>query len=206
MAPIVMMLAAVVLSLSPAPVVEYLTEIGFGAEFGQSSHVLHRWEADVRVHAHGEPTEADLVTLNEVVQELDLLIPSLTIEITDNNPNVAIHFMPESEFALVDPQYVPVNMGYFRVWWDGQGVINRSRILIATQGVNQTERSHLIREELTQSLGLFNDSWQYQDSIFYQGWTDTTEYSALDRQVISMMYSPDLWVGMSREELRDMHD
>jgi hypothetical protein len=118
------------------------------------------------------------------------------------DPNIDIHFVPESSFTSVDPQYVPVNLGFFRVWWDSQEVINRARILISTQGLNQTERSHLIREELTQSMGLFMDSWRYQDSVFYQGWTSTVEYTPLDREIIRLLYSPQLESGMVRTQLQ----
>jgi hypothetical protein len=182
--------------------VEYLSEIGFGSEYGTSSPVLHRWQQDLRIQVHGKPTETDLATLLQVTQELDSLIPHLSLEITSVDPNIDIHFVPESSFTSVDPQYVPVNLGFFRVWWDSQEVINRARILISTQGLNQTERSHLIREELTQSMGLFMDSWRYQDSVFYQGWTSTVEYTPLDREIIRLLYSPQLESGMVRTQLQ----
>jgi len=72
--------------------------------------------------------------------------------------------------------------------------------LIASQGITQQERSHLIREELTQSLGLFQDSWRYPGSIFYQGWTDITEYSDLDRATIRLLYDSRLAPGMAPSE------
>ena len=51
------------------------------------------------------------------------------------------------------------------------------------------EKKHLLREEVTQSLGLFNDSWSYSNSIFYQGWTEVTEFSDLDKKIISKLYN-----------------
>jgi hypothetical protein len=48
---------------------------------------------------------------------------------------------------------------------------------------------HLLREELTQSLGLINDTYDYPESIFYQGWTETTEYAPIDRELIQMLYN-----------------
>ncbi|HEU0022675.1 MAG TPA: DUF2927 domain-containing protein [Dehalococcoidia bacterium] len=182
--------------------VDYLSEIGFGSEYGSSPPVLHRWQEDLRIQVHGQPTEIDLASLLQVTRELNALIPGLTLAISDEVPNVDIHFLPESSFTSVEPQYVPVNLGFFRVWWDGQGVIKRGRILISTQGINQAERSHLIREELTQTMGLFMDSWQYEDSVFYQGWTTTVEYSTLDREIIRLLYSPQLETGMVRTQLR----
>jgi hypothetical protein len=182
--------------------VDYLSEIGFGSEYGTSSPLLHRWQQDIRIQVHGKPTATDMATLRQVTRELNSLIPDLTLTITNEDPNVDIHFMPESGFTSVDAQYVPVNLGFFRVWWDRQEVINRARILISTEGLNQTERSHLIREELTQTMGLFMDSWRYQDSIFYQGWTATVEYSPLDREIIRLLYSPQLETGMVRTQLQ----
>jgi len=50
-------------------------------------------------------------------------------------------------------------------------------------------QKHLLREELTQSLGLFNDSYKYDESIFQQSWTETTEYAPIDRVLIDMLYN-----------------
>jgi hypothetical protein len=50
-------------------------------------------------------------------------------------------------------------------------------------------QKHLLREELTQSLGLFNDSYKYENSIFQQRWTETTEYAPIDRVLIDMLYN-----------------
>jgi hypothetical protein len=50
-------------------------------------------------------------------------------------------------------------------------------------------QKHLLREELTQSLGLTNDAFDYRESIFYQKWTETTEYAPIDRKLIEMLYN-----------------
>ena len=55
--------------------------------------------------------------------------------------------------------------------------------------LTMNERKHLLREELTQILGLCNDSYQFENSIFYQGWTDTTEYAEIDKELITMLYN-----------------
>lgn len=179
---------------------DYLSEIAFGVEYGESSQVLHKWTEDVKIKVHGTPTRDDLTTLNQVVTELNGLITDVHLRITDDDSNLNIYFLPESQFASVEPEYVPVNLGFFRVWWDGSGAIDRARVLIDSRDVTQQERSHLIREELTQSLGLFQDSWRYPDSMFYQGWTDITTYSDLDRATIRLLYSPKLTPLMTQKE------
>jgi hypothetical protein len=177
--------------------IDYLSEIGFGVEYGSSDPVLHRWAHDIRIKVYGAPTAADINALNQVVAELNQLINGLTLSVTQGESEIEIYFVPESRFSTIEPQYIPVNLGFFRVWWDSQGVIYRARILITSEGVTQQERAHLIREELTQSLGLFKDSWRYQESIFYQGWTATNEYAPVDRTAIGFLYSPELRPGMT---------
>ena len=192
-------------SARQARAMEYLSEIGFGVEYGSTAPVLHKWTQDVRLKVHGSPTEADLHTLRLVVSELNSLVEEINLELVDEEANLEVHFSPESHFSSIEPTYVPVNLGYFRVWFDGDGAIQQGRVLIASDGITQAERSHLIREELTQSLGLFMDSWEYPDSIFYEGWTTTDQYGPLDKASIRLLYQPQLGPGMNRSQLEGLY-
>jgi len=179
---------------------DYFREIAGAAEFGEDGGVLHRWGEDLRIAVYGSPTPEDRAALNAVIEDLNELLSAVEVVVVEAEPNVEMHFVPVDEFDELEPNYVPGNFGYVYVWWDGSGSIYSARILISTIGVTQEERAHLIREELTQGLGLLNDSWLYPDSIFHQGWTDTREYSAIDQQVIEMLYRPELAAGMGIDE------
>ena len=184
------------------PAVEYFYEVAFGGEFASSELALHKWSRDIRIKVHGKPTADDLDTLSQVVGDLNDLVAGLTIRIEETNANVDLYFVPESEFLSIESKYISTNYGFFRVWWDRKGSIHKARILISSKGITQKQRSHLVREELTQILGLLNDSWRYPDSIFYQGWTSVNEYTALDRTLISWLYLPELISRMSPSQTR----
>ena len=141
-----------------------------------------------------------------MVTELnDLLLGiGIGLNLTDEAANLDLYFSPESAFLAIEPSYVPVNLGFFRVWFDENGAIHRGRVLIASEGTTQTERSHLIREEITQSLGIFKDSWQYPDSIFYEGWSTTSEFGPLDVPAIRSLYSSLLVPGMTRNQVQSV--
>ena len=62
-------------------------------------------------------------------------------------------------------------------------------------------QKHLLREELTQSLGMAKDSFLYQASIFQQAWTTTEEYAEIDRDVIRLLYHPEMQVGLSESKV-----
>lgn len=187
-----------------AMVLDYLSDVGFGQEYGSASSVLHKWTRDVTLRVYGTPTAIDLITLDETVAELNRLLTGVQVRRTDGPADLKNYFAPEARFSTIEPRYVPRNLGFFRVWWDDQGAIYKGRILVASEEITQRERSHLIREELTQSLGLFQDSWQYPDSIFYQGWTATGEYSPIDAPTIKLLYQPQLLPGMTQGQVRDI--
>ncbi len=186
-------------AFSPAAL-DYFSEIAFGSEYGSNAPVIRRWTQDVRIAVHGDPSQADLTTLCDVTADLNRLIGTVEVSVVGSKQNVDLYFVPEKRFSEIASGVVPNNLGFFWTWWDATGSITKAQILISTTDVTQEERNHLIREELTQSLGLMRDSTRYEDSLFYQGWTETQEYSGLDEQLIAMLYLPEVVPGMTVEE------
>jgi hypothetical protein len=183
--------------------INYFMEIAMGSEFDSSGNSkIRKWQGDVRIQYFGTPTQTDLATLNTVIEEVNGLVGgAIRLQLVQNNPNVRIRFVPEPQFRNYEPRYVPVNFGFFATNWDAKGTIQSANVLINSQGITQKERSHLIREELTQSLGLMRDSYKYSTSMFYQPWTDVTQYAEIDKALIRMLYSPNIQTGMTRTEV-----
>ncbi|MBF2084952.1 DUF2927 domain-containing protein [Thermoleptolyngbya sp. C42_A2020_037] len=197
-----------ILNPGPAPLaitqadIDYFTEVALGSEWGNNAPLIRRWNTNLRIRVTGTRTAEDDATIRQVMQELNELLNGSGVQLVrdDRNPNVEIIYAPESQFRQLEPNYVPGNLGFFWVRWNNS-VINYARILITnTNRVTQRERSHLLREELTQVLGLMRDSNRYPNSIFYQGWTDVTEYAEIDRTLIRMLYHPQLRPGMTQSQ------
>jgi hypothetical protein len=182
--------------------IEYFTEIALGAEFGDEAPVIKKWTENVRIKIGGEQTEQDLQTINNIVSDLNELITGIKIKLVYKNENLIIAFSPESEFSAINPDYVPANYSFFwALWHDDNFVIYDASLRISSADITQRERAHQIREELTQSLGLMNDSNKYKDSIFYQEWTDVIDFSEIDRAVIKLLYLNKIKPGMSKEQV-----
>lgn len=184
--------------------ISYFIETALGAEFGSTGGVVHKWTDNIRIKVKGSPTDEDMKTLNEVISDLSQLIYDIEINTVIFDPNITIYFTSMEEFSSIEPNYVSGNMGFFWGWWDESGALYKGRILIAKEGINQKERSHLIREELTQSLGIMNDSYEYRDSIFYQEWTDTESFAEIDRAVISILYDSRVELEMTIDEVKEV--
>ena len=54
--------------------IEYFFETTLGAEYGATLPVIHKWSDNIRIRINGTPTSEDLDTLNQIVNELNLLI------------------------------------------------------------------------------------------------------------------------------------
>jgi hypothetical protein len=191
------------------PVVNYFKEIALGGEWGDTEPCIRRWHrTEISLGVRGNPTDSDWQVLRQVAAELsDLTGMALKLAEFEGaeaaSPDIEIHFRPEAEFPALLPTYQPGNKGFFWVWWS-ETSIEQAKILIASAGITPDERAHLIREELTQSLGLMQDSWAQADSIFYQGWTATLEYSAIDQAIIQLLYQPQIRAGMTQTEVDQM--
>lgn len=181
--------------------IDYFVEVALGSEFGDSHTTIKKWDKDVRIKVLGSPTQQDVKTLRTVIHEINSITNGVNLQLNSQNPNVTIYFVSESNFRKYESNYSPTNLGFFWNLWKDNGIIYDSRILVSTDGVTQTERSHLIREELTQSLGLMKDSYRYKDSVFYQGWTSVTQYADIDRALIDMLYRPEIRPGMTKSQV-----
>ncbi len=187
---------------------EYFYKIALNVEYGNNSNKTKKWQMNPKIKTYGNPTADDLDTLNKVIDELNngLIHDGVALQLaaSDSDANVKIYFVPKEDYGSIEPRYVQGNKGFFWVWWNNY-LINRARILISTTGITQKERSHLIREELTQSLGLMNDSNKYADSIFYQVWTGTETYADIDKAVIQILYDPKILPNMPYDkDLKDL--
>jgi len=195
--------------LSGTPVVQplsqqtldYFLDIALHSEYGPSDERIKKWTGPIRIMVHGTPTPEDLAVLQTTIAELNVLTGDVFgPELAAPGANYDIYFVPEADFVQYDPDYVPTNYGFCQVWWNGAFHIIRSVVLVSSDQITQQDRSHLIREELTQSLGLLNDSLIYPDSIFYQGFTVISAYSAMDIDLIRTLYRPDVLPGMTRNQ------
>ncbi|PQE00383.1 hypothetical protein CYL16_12240 [Mycobacterium sp. EPG1] len=186
--------------VDPRAVADYFAEIAFGSEFGNSDHRIHKWTHNPRITVHGSPTAADSATLARVISDLNDIIGPIDLELVPAGGDIDVYFVPEHEFASIADDYVPGNIGLFSTWWNGRGEMTRGRVLISTTIRGQSLRDHTIREEITQALGLAQDSYTYPDSIFHQEITTATEFSAIDRGVIEMLYRPEVVPGMNRDQ------
>jgi hypothetical protein len=180
--------------------IEYFLDIALGAEYGTSEFVK-RWSGTIEYQIKGSPTLKDRIITRSIMRELrELTGNRIRFKKVREDPEMVIWFVPVHDMSTYEPEYVEGNWGFFYIWWNSSKEIYRANVLIASDEPNQKQRNHLIREEVTQSLGLINDSRKYEESIFHQEWTETQKFAAIDEKLIAMLYSDAIKPGMTRNE------
>lgn len=189
-------------------VVSYFKEVALGFEFGDASSITRKWgNNDMRIFVGGEKPKALTDELSKVISELNALTTdNFDIEIVTDSAvsNFYVYFGSGDNYGQLFPsqqQYVNNNWGLFSVFWNGNNDLTRGYMYVDIFRANPTAQRHLLREELTQSLGLARDSPKYTDSIFQQNWTTTTSYTPIDKELIRLLYHPKVASGFTASQV-----
>ncbi|NER19115.1 DUF2927 domain-containing protein [Spongiivirga citrea] len=184
-------------------VVDYFKDVALGFEFGNASEITRKWTGDMNVFVKGAQDANLLAELERIKNELNqLATDNFEMNIVDSEAgaNYIIFFGNSADYVNLYPlqsNLVDSNWGLFSIFWNGNQQLNGGHMYIDIERANEQEQKHLLREELTQSLGLAKDSPEYDDSIFQQEWTRTNEYAQIDRDIIKLLYHPEVSTGLN---------
>ena len=179
-------------------------------EYGTSSEITRKWCSDLKIFVGGDISNDLNVELNKIVNEIrSLVTDNFSIQIVNDSSqsNYYIFLGSGEEYSKIFPSqanYVDSNWGLFSVWWDESNCLNRGNMYVDIYRANNIGQKHLLREELTQSLGLGKDSFKYPNSIFQSSWTQTLNYLEIDKDVIRLLYHPKMKIGVDRYEVDNL--
>lgn len=188
--------------------IDYFKAVALGVEFGNASAITRKWATPMKIYVGGETNVVLQQELISIVDELnELITDNFTISNTPDSltSNCYVFFGSASSFVKVYPaagSNIQSNWGLFYYFWNAQNDVYKSVVFVDTHRTrNDAERKHLLREELTQSLGLARDSELYPESIFQSAWTTTNEYAEIDRDLIRLLYHPTVNSGLTASQV-----
>jgi hypothetical protein len=169
---------------------QYFKEICLKSENGGSYSEAFKKTNDVKIYVHGLCSTHMMTELTDIVSDLNDLIDPIQIKIVSkkSEANTFVYLGSKNGFHQ---SYPDVNANLKGSWGFFQTSPSRSYIFVdmLDSGNNTIAQRSILREELTQSLGLLNDSDMYTNSVFYEYGNTVTEYSELDKEIIQMLYN-----------------
>lgn len=191
-------------------VIAYFSEIALGFEFGGSPEITRKWKDEMRIFVGGRKTAVLIDELNSIITELNALATdgfSIRILADSLQTNYYVFFGSADDYGKIYPSqagFAIDNWGLFNVYWNGANEINSGAMYVDIDRANDAEEKHLLREELTQSLGLAKDSQRYKDSIFQSDWTTTNQYADIDKDLIRLLYHPQMQAGLGKVQAESL--
>ncbi|KZS38599.1 hypothetical protein AWE51_13445 [Aquimarina aggregata] len=185
-------------------IVDYFKEVALGFEFGSASRVTRKWKSQMKIFVDGDPSPALKTELDNIISEINALTTDgFKIQIVDNfdQSNYHLFFGTGTAYASIYPDqrdFVENNWGLFYLLWNSSNELTSGHMYVDTRRANDMAQKHLLREELTQSLGLARDSKKYPESIFQSDWTTTNQYAQIDKELIQLLYHSDMATGLNR--------
>ena len=189
--------------------INYFVMVALGSEYGPDFRISRRWHSDMKVFVKGDYELFLYEEMIKIVGEInDLAQDGFKVEIVDQekDANFTAYIMTKEEYLQFHPEAserIKVNDGLFSLTMDDFTIVN-GNLFIDAELRSQEHQKHLIREELTQSLGLGNDIEFYPNSIFYQQPSRVTEYSLNDKEIIRLLYHPNMIAGLSEQTVRSV--
>ena len=174
---------------------EYYEEVTSGSELDGFSKEKFKFYKDVKIYVYGEKNDTLISELNKIVGELNDLIETINVSIISDSTkaNVKVYFGSAEYFCSKRSDKLVHDLSKyaqgFVLTFPCNGVLNGSSVFVNTDVIdNMIRKKHVLREELTQAFGFCHDSYKYPDSIFYENFSSVTEYSELDKLVITRHY------------------
>lgn len=183
-------------------VIEYFQEVALGFEFGGVPNITRKWTTEMKIFVGGNKTPALMQELEDIVGDINALTTDgfeMKIVADSLQHNFYIFLGGATVYAQKFPavaSLVGTNWGLFSVYLNPNDQIYGGHMYVDTNRANAEEERHLLREELTQALGLARDSELYLNSIFQSSWTTTTQYADIDEELIRLLYHPQMQIGL----------
>ena len=161
---------------------DYFEEICFTWEYGSSKiHPTYRWVDDPKLFLINPSEEQRKIAENKMSELAEftnyVVIPKIVDNI--NSANVTVEWCDLDEIPYGNVAYCTFS--------HKNGVIYDGEILVY-KNLDSILTKHAFLEEAGAVLGVTNDSYKYDDSIFYQGPCQSTEFTIQDLAVGDVLY------------------
>jgi hypothetical protein len=198
----------------PGAVRAWAETVLLSMEYDGNVATCRRWTTTPKL-ALIEGSAADRKLVEDVVGHLNETLaktPIKKIEIvksTDPRANLRVYCVAKEKFAGLSKAHgiksgSDKDDGWFWINWNRRHRIESAFVFLATDSLYGNQLRHTALEEITQSLGLANDSAAFRDSIFYESGNDygsAQTLTARDQQLITFFYNH-VPPGATRTDLR----
>jgi len=203
-------------------IIQFFKEVALGTEYGDNFQVTQKWSHAMNIFVGGSQNDELLSELKLIKNEINELVTNgFSVNIVNDSlqSNFYLFFGSPQDYTNLFPgEYENVivnNFGLFHIYTDHNFEIISGHMYVNSYLEDPKLKKHILREELTQSLGLPKDL-QYdlgnifvgcdfiaetftnaiKNSIFYEGMSSLNSYNWADKLIIRLLYQPNMSAGL----------
>lgn len=197
--------------------INYFKEIALQSEYDSNPHKIIKWQEPMMLYIKKEAEfKPQMSFINKTICEVNRLATDgfkiiLTNELSKSN--TILYLCEKERIADLNRQFYKALTDDIDYDFTGLAysefdttthIIDKALIFVSTE-YDLDIQEVTILEEITQSLGLAFDSKSYTNSVFYydkseQGYK-TKDYSNIDRDIIRLLYHPQMKPGFDSVEI-----
>ncbi len=183
-------------------------DVALNSVYGDVNIKVKKWKQDVKVFIKNPEQTILVEEFEKIKDEINELSTSISLERVndESQANFVIFFSDQEEYSNYESEIkkrrLKENWGYYWIKWYSNNVIFEASMYVDIVRTKDIAcQKHLLRELLTQALGMNNYCDKYEDSIFYHKWTCTTSYSEFDKNLIRLFLSPQVKANMNMAQI-----
>lgn len=190
---------------SAEEIISYFLETVMHSEYyeGDEPELLRKWEIPILLYVEGDTTLEDMNLIILLINALNEIPGYPGIQLLDNaeEANLIVRFLPGDEYIEYALERIGDENtdGYATGWYSDYSYFE-GEVGICSDIDRETKNS-VILEEIIQCMGIFNDSYTYPDSLFYQGFNTPQWPTDMDWLMVQLLYREELEPGMTEEEV-----
>ena len=185
---------------------DYFAQIAFSSEYGGYRGSICKWTDEIVCYVSGDCAEGEMVVLTDLAERLNAIPGFPGVRITEaeedaEKANFTMQFVMQGELRALFGEDAAVSSGMSRFYWTKKGgEIVRAETGIAANITPMNAKASVICEEFLQAMGLSSDSYDYPESIFYEGYNGALRPAPIDWALLELLYSESIPAGTSEAD------
>lgn len=195
--------------------IEYFEEIALKSEIDKNINETIKWNKSMSLYVvKDKPYKRQMASIKKAIEGVNYLATDgFRIELTEDKTekNAILYLSSRNDVEDLDYHFLKGINGDFaglsEARYNWRNHIISAKIFIDIEESIEVQES-VILEELTQSIGLMNDSEKYPNSIFYEKQMaeniHNNKYSPIDKDVIKLLYHHRMKSGLNSEQVKNV--
>ena len=146
------------------------------------------------------PPGVGKTTLGKIIGELNDWITPIDLTLVDRpeNANFEVFVGSVNDCKVLDPSMrftLAKNWGvqHSQLSFDGNEIVKSFVFIDLYRAPNLRVKKILLRKKIAQALGFFHEIEDTKESIFQSGFSEHTDYTKLDKELIQLLYQENLF-------------